>query len=337
MTDIPPQAVRKRLRPKTYSIGLYVVGIFILLEMVALMFIFWYRQEVILDTDAPTLMAEDDSTQFLELTDAGQAPEIALPNLPKPEIEARLDLDLKNIPQLDIARLNEDARNFRRQGDFHMAEAALKQALEIDPNNILTLTNQAMLEEAKGDTALALQAWRNVIRAGADTESGAATTISLARERARLIAQRFRLEEENEGRRDALAGSRRLLQVDRVTSEPDPLPDNPLELTKLFRIIKKPDAGKLSASKVRIQLYFYERTDANRLIPAQISARFQSNPPDWSDEDLGEVLEASYLKSTIDEENKRYFGYLIRIYYEDELQDERAEPSRLLRLFPQEP
>lgn len=336
MADIPPAAARKRLRPKTYSIGLYVVGVFILLEVVALMFIFWYRQEVILDTTAPALMAGDDSAQFLDLNDAGDAPEIALPNLPKPEIEARLDLDLKKIPELDIARLNEDARNFRRQGDFHMAEAALKQALEIDPDNILTLTNQAMLEEAKGDTARALAEWKTVIQAGANAEGGAVTTIELARERAKLIAQRFRLEEENEGRRDALTGSRRLLTVDRVTTDPDPLPDNPLELSKVFRITKKADAGKLSASKVRIQLYFYERTKENRLVPAQISARFQSNPPNWSGDDLSEMLQASYLKSTIGEEDKRYFGYLIRIYYEDELQDERAEPSRLLRLFPQE-
>jgi|GEM_PF-840067 len=334
MADIPPEAARKRLRPKTYSIGLYVVGIFILLEIVALMFIFWYRQEVRLDTNAPALIAGDDSAQFLDLNDSGAAPEIPLPNLPKPEIEARLDLDLKKMPELDIARLNEDARKFRRQGDFHMAEAALKQALDIDSDNVLTLTNQAMLEEAKGDTARALTAWKNVITAGANAGAGAATTIELARERTKIIAQRFRLEEESEGRRDALEGSRRLLTVDFVNTEPYPLPGNPLELKKIFKINKKAEAGKLSASKVRIQLYFYERTKENRLIPAQISARFVSNPPDWSSDDFSETLVASYLKSTAGEEDKRYFGYLIRIYYEDELQDERAEPSRLLRLFP---
>ncbi|MEM6885174.1 MAG: hypothetical protein AAF571_09085 [Verrucomicrobiota bacterium] len=336
MADTSPEASRKRLRPKTYSIGLYVVGVFILLEIVALMFIFWYRQEVRLDTEAPALLAQQDATEFLELSDSETAPEIPLPNLPRPEIEARLDLDLKKIPELDIARLNEDARKFRRQGDFHMAEAALKQALDIDSENILTLTNQAMLEEAKGDTARALAAWRNVIKAGANADGGAVTTIELARERAKIIAQRFRLEEESEGRRDALSKSRRFLVVDQVTTQPDPLPDNPLELKKVFKISKKADAGKLAASKVRIQLYFYERTNANRLVPAEISASFSSSPPNWADDDMTETLVASYLKSTEGEENKRYFGYLIRIYYDNELQDERAEPSRLLRLFPQE-
>jgi len=153
MAGMTSEAIRKRLRPKTYSIGLYVVGFFILLEVGALMFIFWIRQEVRLDLDAPALVSQNDADNFLDINDSSDAPEIPLPNLPKPEIEARLDLDLKKIPELDIAKLNKDARNFRRQGDFHLAEAALKQALEIDSKNVLTLTNLAMLEEAKGDTA----------------------------------------------------------------------------------------------------------------------------------------------------------------------------------------
>ncbi len=336
MAELPPEAARKRLRPKTYSVGLYIVGFFILLEIVALMFIFWIRQEVRLDTKAPILASQEAQEQFLELNDSGNAPEIPLPNLPKPEIEARLDLDLKRIPELDIARLNEDARKFRREGDFHLADAALRQALEIDADNVLSLTNLAMLEEAKGDTARALTAWRNVIKAGANAEAGADTTIELARERAKIIAERFRLEEESEGRRTQLSGSRRLIMVDKVITDPDPVPNDPLELKKVFHLKKKAEAENLSASKVRIQLYFYERTTENRLVPAQISAKFESNPPDWSGDEMTEVLVATYLKSTTEAQSKRYFGYLIRIYYGDELQDERAEPTRLLRLFPKE-
>jgi tetratricopeptide (TPR) repeat protein len=323
------------MRPKTYSIGLYIVGLFILLEIGALIFIFWIRQEVRIETNAPAFAEQE--AQFLELNDSGQAPEIPLPNLPKPEIEARLDLDLKNIPQLDIAKLNEDARKFRREGDFHLADAALKQALGIDPNNVLTLTNLAMLEEAKGDTARALAAWRNVIKAGTSAKDGSVqTTVELARERAKIIEQRFRLEEETEQRRTLLVASDRMIVVDKVLTDPDPVPDNPLELKKSFYLKKKTGEGELSASKVRIQLYFYERTTENRLVPAQISAKFASNPPDWTDENLTEVLTATYLKSTADDQERRYFGYLIRIYYDGILQDERAEPRRLLRLFPKD-
>lgn len=337
MSDIFPDAMRKRLRPKTYSIGLYIVGVFILLEIFALMFIFWYRQEVRLDINAPALAGQHDHANFLDVNASGKAPEIALPNLPKPEIEARLDLDIKQIPELDIARLNEDARKFRRQGDFHLADAALTQALEIDPNNVLTLTNLAMLEEAKGDTARALTAWRNVIKAGADNPSEAGTTVALARERAKIIEQRFKLEEEREGRHNNLANSRRVIVLDKILTEPTPVPDNPLELKKIFHIKKNSSEEKISASKVRIQLYFYERTDENKLVPAQITARFDSNPPSWSGgQGASEILTATYLRSNTEQQNRHYFGYLIRVYYDGELQDERAEPSRLLRLFPQE-
>jgi hypothetical protein len=31
---------------------------------------------------------------------------------------------------------------------------------------------------------------------------------------------------------------------------------------------------------------------------------------------------------------RKYLGYIVRVYYTDQLQDKRAEPTRLLTLFP---
>jgi len=31
---------------------------------------------------------------------------------------------------------------------------------------------------------------------------------------------------------------------------------------------------------------------------------------------------------------RKYLGYIVRVYYNDQLQDKRAEPTRLLTLFP---
>ena len=35
-----------------------------------------------------------------------------------------------------------------------------------------------------------------------------------------------------------------------------------------------------------------------------------------------------------DSTNRKYLGYIVRIYYNDQLQDKRAEPTKLLNLFP---
>lgn len=329
MSEFPQPATRKRLRPKTYSIGLYVVGLFIALEIVALFFIFWIRQEVRIETRAPAPAAD-----FLETTMAAPS-EVALPNLPRPEIEARIDLELKNTPELDVVKLNEEARNYRRAGDFTLAEAALHQALELDADSILTLTNLAMLAEARGDTAQSLSAWKNVIRAGSAAD-GDAATVQLARERAKIIEQRFRLEEETRTRQASPDTSRSILTISKVETNPPVIPDNPTEIKARFSIARKPDAKVSSINKVRIQLYFYERTSDNKLVPAQITARFHSNPPDWNDDDPVEVLAADYIRSTIEGGERRYYGYLLRVFYNDQLQDERAEPTRLLSLFPRD-
>lgn len=336
MSEEPRSASRKRLRPKTYSIGLYIVGGFILLEIVALFFIFWIRQEVRIETAGPALASQTESVRFLELDEAGALSEVDLPNLPKPEIEARLDLDLKNTPELDIARLNEDARKFRRDGDFNLAEAALRQALEIDADNILTLTNLAMLEEARGDSGRSLAAWREVIRAGTRDGEAVSTTVQLARERARLIARRVELEQVASARDTTLENSRKLLMVEQILTEPQPVPDNPAELKKEFIIRKKAGAGNIASNRVKIQLYFYERTPENRLVPAPIEARFAGNAARWEGEEAEERLVAEYRQTTASGEDRRYYGYLLRIFYEGELQDERAEPRQLLRLFADE-
>ncbi len=32
--------------------------------------------------------------------------------------------------------------------------------------------------------------------------------------------------------------------------------------------------------------------------------------------------------------SRKYLGYIVRVYYNDQLQDKRAEPTKLLTLFP---
>ena len=43
---------------------------------------------------------------------------------------------------------------------------------------------------------------------------------------------------------------------------------------------------------------------------------------------------ATVKKPVSDATNRQYAGYQVRVYYNDQLQDVRAEPTKLLNLFP---
>lgn len=313
-----PQGInwKKRLRPKAYAIGVYAVAFFILVELAVLGSAFWMRQRVVLETEGPVLAAPAP----VEAVDNGAAY-----SLPAPSFEARLNpAQGPSVPER-VARLNEEATNFRRSGSFPLAQAALDQALEIEPDNPLTLTNYAMLEEARGNNTRALELWRQIIRMG----DKARDTIQLARERSVILEERLRLEEENKRRDDAAARPRRVA-IERVITRPEPVPSTPQEIERDFVFKVDSAAGALQGSKIRIQAYVYERIGNDRLTTVPIEARFLNDPPAWTPGNE-EILRVRY-QSNPQRENHRYYGYLVRIYYDGVLQDERVEPATLLRL-----
>jgi len=72
---------------------------------------------------------------------------------------------------------------------------------------------------------------------------------------------------------------------------------------------------------------------------ANVSNRWLTAPADWEDQDT-EVLAVEYQLPKADprtRENRKYFGYIVRIYYKQRLQAARAEPDRLGHLYPASP
>lgn len=315
-----PQPIdwKKRLRPKAYAIGVYVVAFFIVVELVVLASAFWIRQRVVLETEGPSLVEKIPEPEKGTLD----------PQLPPPTFEARLALDQGPTAEIQIARLNDEAREFRRNGNFVMAEAALNKALEIERENPLTLTNLAMLEEARGNNNRALEYWRQIIRMG----DRARDTIQLARERSVIIEERLRLEEENLRRTQLGTDRVRPIRIGTITSQPDPLPPRPKEIQRDFAFTVSPDAPALQGSKLRIQVYFYERIGADRLVTVPIETQFLNPSPVWRP-GAEETLRVRYVAQD-SAEPRQYYGYLLRIFYDGVLQDEKAEPTSLLRLNP---
>jgi tetratricopeptide (TPR) repeat protein len=320
------QTSKRRLRPKAYSVAVYVVGFFIILEVVLLGFIFWFRQTVV-ETQAPELMNQGIVSEI------PVEKEEPIPYLPVPDTDGRIPLGAESDRVQKIIKLNDEALKFRRSGDFVLAETALNEALTLDGNHPTTLTNLAMLEEARGNSSKALGLWRSILGLKSTPER----TLQLARKRAQLIEDRVRLEEDARQREQQLLNLKRKIILAEVRSSPNPLPAQPVEIQKDFVLKLNGIKGPIDSSKLRIQLFFYDMIGESRLAPAsKIEAKFISAEPNWS-KNQEEVLRARYFP-VLDKQGsdkRRYHGYVLRVFYEGELQEEQAEPRSLLRLFPQ--
>jgi len=320
------KVAKQRLRPKAYSVAVYVVGLFILLEVLLLAFIFWFRQTLV-ETKAPKL-AEN---AFIMEKKAGLDDDI-IPYLPIPDTKGRITVGKGSEQVVQIMKLNEEALRFRRAGDFILAESALNQALSLDGNHPTTLTNLAMLEEARGKSTKALALWRSILGLKTTPEA----TIQLAQKRAQLIEDRIRLEEEARQREQQLLNMKRLIVLDEVKTTPEPIPAQPVEIQKDFVLKLNGLKAPVDFRRLRIQLFFYDMVADKRLVGVNVEARFLSgSKPDWSTNGL-ETLRVRYIpeKAENPPEKRRYYGYVLRIFYDGELQEEQASPVSLLRLFP---
>jgi len=102
---------------------------------------------------------------------------------------------------------------------------------------------------------------------------------------------------------------------------------------KLLITIKSRPKEPIDVPQVKVQVYFYDE-EGGDISPskAQVTSSWMSSPVDWKDGEP-ELLEVRYLPETSDPE-VRFAGYVVAIYYKGDLQDYRAEPSRLIKAFP---
>jgi tetratricopeptide (TPR) repeat protein len=156
----------------------------------------------------------------------------------------------------------------------------------------------------------------------------------------------------------------------KVTESPDPDADTNL----MLRIgVKKRTNAATDHTRVKIQVYFYDTVDDKdvKLTDADVSYEWLTATHDWT-ETNPEVLAVTYVRtknrvvsaeaqlsaaaaavvpgkkvkpvkakepsgaegSSTEAGRRRYLGYIVRVYYYDQLQAVRADPPKLLNLFP---
>jgi hypothetical protein len=155
----------------------------------------------------------------------------------------------------------------------------------------------------------------------------------------------------------------------KATDNPDPDAETDM---KLRIAVKARPNTPIDHTKVKIQVFFYDMLENKDVIltDADVSYEWLTPHHDWKDTDT-EVLSVTYLRpknkpissdtilsaaaaqvtppgpkkrnaskkepaadSAADDGHRKYYGYIVRIYYNDQLQSVRADPTKLLNLFP---
>jgi hypothetical protein len=155
------------------------------------------------------------------------------------------------------------------------------------------------------------------------------------------------------------------LGISEVKASETPDPDSETNLMLRIAVKKRPNAV-IDHTKVKIQVYFYDTAGDNdiKLTDADVSYEWLTPNHDWADSN-SETLAVTYIRPKSktksaesdlaaaaaainpakkgkpvkaspppDASSRKYLGYIVRVYYNDQLQDKRAEPNRLLTLFP---
>ena len=268
-----------------------------------------------------------------------------------------------------VDQLLREGIELRDRGDTTNALARLQEALDSEPNNTAVLEEIAKTYESMQLLDRANDVWRKLQEMG--PSAGAA--YELANERLKLGVPAPETADSGTANSSADAIEHKdiggnpegsVMGITQVKTIEAPDPDAEKNLALQIGIKKQPGAS-IDHDKVRIFVKFYDTVGDKdvKLTDADVNYEWLTPKHDWMDSNT-EVLSVKYVRaktggassdsslaekaatvrpgqkargakgSAAESGRRKYLGYVIQVYYNDELQAVQAEPSRLLQLFP---
>jgi tetratricopeptide (TPR) repeat protein len=272
----------------------------------------------------------------------------------------------------DADRLLKEAAALRQRGDTTTALARLQEATDKDPKNAQVLAEMATTYESMQNFDRSTATWRRILEMGpsagpayalADTKlkSGVAASTSAS---GPGVAGVSPLDTANS--RASIDGipTGATFGISEVTASETPDPDADTNLMVRIAVKKRPGVV-IDHTRVKIQVFFYDTAgDEIKLTDADVSYEWLTPSHDWTSTN-SETLAVTYIRpknktassesalaaaaaainpakkgkavkptATPEPSLRKYLGYIVRVYYNDQLQDKRAQPSKLLTLFP---
>lgn len=252
-------------------------------------------------------------------------------------------------PTNRVEELIQQGKLLRERGDVASAITKFKESNAMDPKSPVPLAELAMTFEKMGNLEKAAEHWRRVLELGdtaglyytlADTKIKAAQSAAMREATGRAPATTDAPPPSDplapiEG---IAAGATLGLQPIRIDNEGDDGRHFILHIP-----IKARPRIKMEVRDLVIHVLFYDIVDGQNVVQtsADVNSRWMSPPADWSEGDLEELAVEYQLPKpeakAAKRENRKYFGYIVRIYYKQQLQAATAEPERLSQQYPPPP
>ncbi len=353
---------------KTFSVAMALLGAVAAAQILAALYLYSKRSET-MPISARRKAVEERLFHSLKVAPRPSAAPIKVPavaGVPSATVR-RVEKPPKSVPET-LLRV---AKGFRERGDTTNAIAKLQQATALDPGNPEILAELALTYESMQLFDRSNEVWRRLQSLGpavgplyelADVKLRVGVPVhpSAVGETGAPSASA----DDAAGIPDGSTFGISEMDLKRV--------DDPDAQTKLLlRVGVKARPGvEIDHTKVKIQVFFYDMVNNSQVVltNADVSYEWVTPGHDWADTG-NEVLDVTYLRPkqpspgasppvevpdsvekarlaarkpeaaadmlpTSENGPREYLGYIVRVYYKDQLQAVRADPTRLLNLFP---
>jgi tetratricopeptide (TPR) repeat protein len=332
------------------AISVLGLGAAVQLGVVGWLFYARFRTTPAGESAGPPMVLAPGAQEFSDPFDDNAAPS-APPRTAGPQPPRPVPVPLAVLPpapeiteQDRFNELVEQAKLLRQRGDTYAAVTRLREAQAMDEANPLASAELAWTYEKMGFTDRAAEAWRKVY------EMGEAAGIYYAAAEGRLKASQAQALKSTQPRpagTNATTGSAPggetvglgpasklgLLDVTRK-EETDP---NATRKFVLHVPVKAKPRARIDVREVIVQVLFYDVINGKSLdrTTAEVSYKWTAPPADWSEGDV-EQLDVSYTLPAlrVADEERKYYGNIVSVYYKNALQDFRSDPPALAQRAP---
>lgn len=249
------------------------------------------------------------------------------------------------VPQTRFDELVLQGKQLRERGDTGSALTKFREANAMDARNPIAIAELAATYEKMRLMDRSAEQWKRIYEMG----GSAGIYFSLAEAKLKETQSRAILEAMPAGV-SAAAGADTAVPIEgiapgamvglgKITSEEQADADSLKKFT-LHIPIKARSRSKIEVRDLVIHVLFYDKVDGKNVVQtsANVNSKWVTTPADWADADT-EELAVEYQLPRPDagrakRETREFFGYLVRVYYKQQLQASAAEPERLAQQYP---
>ncbi len=311
-------------------------------------------------------IAAQPMTPTITRTPAASAASALAPAAAQPSVAPSTPLSTPPVSVVD--QLLREGKELRERGDTTNALARFQEALDSEPDNTGVLQETAQTYESMQMFDRANDVWRRIKQISPSDSA----TYALADRRLKVGVPAPPTVEPGDTAAETDVTSSKdvggntegpVMGISDVKTKETSDPDVETNLTLEIGIKKQPGAV-IDHNKVKILVFLYDVVNDKdiKLTDADVSNEWLTSKHDWSDTNP-EVLLVRYVrakssgalsesslseaaakvrpgqkgrgsKGSADVGQRKYLGYIVRVYYGDDLQAVQAEPSRLLQQFP---